>query len=35
MAQLVGLVGPWFSSVSSTVSGFWNGMRWKVILPGP
>ena len=31
----VGNVGPWFSSVSSTLSGFWNGKSWKVILPGP
>jgi hypothetical protein len=31
----VGYVGPWDSPVSSTLSGFWNGRSWKVILPGP
>jgi hypothetical protein len=30
----VGYVGPQNSGVSSTLSGFWNGRRWKVILPG-
>ena len=29
----VGYVGPWGSQVSSTLSGFWNGTRWTVILP--
>jgi len=29
----VGYVGPRGSEVSSTLSGFWNGTRWTVILP--
>lgn len=29
----VGYVGPSGSEISSTLSGFWNGKRWKVVLP--
>jgi hypothetical protein len=31
----VGDVGPSNTYVSSTLSGFWNGTKWKVILPVP
>jgi hypothetical protein len=29
----VGDVGPWGTGTTSTLSGFWNGKTWKVVLP--